>query len=96
MKNSIIIEVKRPATVDRVEIELPVFAKLRNKYYCITSANHGVQIGCYPSIDCYTLSTITEREFNEAFDWEAITVSKEEFEKTLNAAYDSINRVLNP
>ena len=94
--NRIIVDVKRPATVDRLEIELPFFAKLRNKYYCITNPNEGVQINSYPSINCYTLSTITEREFNDAFDWEAETLSKEDFEKVLNAAYDSINRVLNP
>jgi hypothetical protein len=95
MKSTIIVELKRPATVDRVEIELPLFSKLGNKYFCITSANHGVQINAYPSIDCYTLSSISEREFTEALDWEAETITKEDFEKVLDKAYLNINKILN-
>jgi hypothetical protein len=95
MKKSIIVEVKRPATVDRVEIELPLFSKFGNKYYCITSANEGVQINAYPSINCYTLSSITEREFGEALDWDVETITKQEFEKVLDKAFMNINKILN-
>ena len=93
--NKIIIDLKRPATVDRVEIDLPAFTKFNNSYYCITGLNEGIQINAYPSINCYSISTITGREFDRAFDWDSETISREDFEKMLDVAYNRINRVLN-
>jgi hypothetical protein len=92
---TIILDIKRPATVDRMEIDLPAFTKLGNSYYCVTGEKTGVQINAFPSISCYSIHNMTERDVMGAFDWEAQTISKEDFEKVLDTAYNSINRALN-
>jgi hypothetical protein len=38
---------------------------------------------------------MNKRDVGLAFDWEAETITKADFEKALNAAYDSINYALN-
>jgi hypothetical protein len=92
---TILIDIKRPATVDRMEIDLPAFTKLGNSYYCVTGEKTGVQVNAYPSIRCYSIHNMTERDIHSAFDWEAQTISKKDFEKVLDAAYNSINHALN-
>jgi hypothetical protein len=91
----IIIDIQRPATVDRLEVELPAFTKLGNSYFCVTGESTGVQINEYKSIRCYSIHNMTKRDVGIAFDWEAETITKAEFEKALNTAYDSINYALN-
>jgi len=88
---SITVKLKRPATVDVIEFELPHFSKKGNIYFAIINPLEGVEVSTWPRIDAQMINIMRNpSQIEQAFDWETEASSREEFMAVYNAAIESI------
>lgn len=85
------VKLTRPVTVDVIEFELPHYAKKGNAYYAVINPMEAIQVGHYPTIDAPLINIMrTPENIEEAFGWEAETISREDFIEVYNKAISSI------
>jgi len=85
------VKLTRPVTVDVIEFELPHFSKKGNAYYCVINPMEAIHVGYYPTIDAPFINVMRSPEnIEEAFNWEAENLSREEFIEVYNKAISSL------